>query len=246
MNRLAVVWSLLFLAAPVFAQEGSAITAPPLPSFGMTVSYVEGAVTVNPAGGGPAATVAERDPLHPGDTVQTAAGGRLEISLANGSVIRLGESSHLLLGTAPAGGHSFSAKLFLGNLWTRVRKLVSAETFHVETENGVAGVRGTEFRVEAGGQGDLVRVYQGAVEVKGAAGWEHLVEPGRELAFHRDRPPAGPRVFDPESERKNQFMKWVRERRDRPAAHPDRAPHREPPERREPAERHEPRRERGR
>ncbi len=238
MNRIAVGLSLLLLSAPLHAQEGGA----------MTVSYVEGVATMKPAGGGVAGPLAEGDPLHEGDTVQTPPGGRLEISVANGTMIRLGESSRLLLGTAPAAGHAFSAKLFLGNLWTKVRKLVSGETFHIETENGVAGVRGTEFRVEAGGKGDLVRVYEGAVEVKGAAGWEHRVEPGHELSFRRDRPPAGPRAFELASERGNKFMKWVRERPARPSAQPDRVEpgHRAPPERREPPEHHEKRREHGR
>ncbi len=217
MNRIAVVLSLLLLAAPLRAQEGGA----------MTVTQVEGIATVKPAGDGAAGPIAEGDPLHEGDTVQTPPGGRLEISVANGTVIRLGESSRLLLGTAPAAGHAFSAKLFLGNLWTRVHKLLAAETFHVETENGVAGVRGTEFRVEAGGQGgDLLRVYEGAVEVKGAAGWVHRIEPGHELTFHRDRAPPGPRPFDAASEHSNKFMKWVRERTHKTAgpAHEKREP----------------------
>lgn len=230
MNRIAVVLSLLLLSAPLRAQEGGA----------MTVTYVEGLVTVKPAGGGAAGPIAEGDPLHEGDTVQTPPGARLEISVANGSVIRLGESSRLLLGTAPAAGHAFSARLFLGNLWTRVHKLVASETFHIETENGVAGVRGTEFRVEVGPQADLVRVYEGAVEVKGAAGWAHRIEPGHELSFHRNRAPVGPRAFDPASERSSKFMKWVRER-------PVKAGHAAPPathEHRETPEHHDKRRDR--
>ncbi len=202
MNRIAVP-CLLLLALPLRAQDGLA----------MTVTFVEGIATVKLAAGGPAGPIVEGDPLHEGETVQTPPGGRLEIRVANGTVIRLGESSRLLLGTAAPAGHAFSAKLFLGNLWTRVHKLVSGETFHIETENGVAGVRGTEFRIEAGGQGgDLLRVYEGAVEVKGAAGWAHRIEPGHELSFRRDRAPAGPRPFDAATEHSNKFMKWVRER----------------------------------
>jgi ferric-dicitrate binding protein FerR (iron transport regulator) len=137
--------------------------------------------------------------------------------VANGTVIRLGESSRLLLGTAPASGHAFSARLFLGSLWTKVHKLLASETFHVETENGVAGVRGTEFLVlagvagEAGAAPDVVRVYEGAVQVEGKSGWSHRIEPGKELAFQRERAPTGPRPFDPASDKSSKLMSWVRE-----------------------------------
>jgi ferric-dicitrate binding protein FerR (iron transport regulator) len=179
----------------------------------MTVALVEGMVTVRPAAGGAPAPLAEGDPLREGDTVQTSPGARLEISLASGSVIRLGESTRLLLG-ASVPQKAFSARLFLGNLWTKVHKLLAQETFHIETENAVAGVRGTEFRIEvAEGKDDLLRVYEGAVQVEAHDGkWSHRVEPGSELRFHRDRPPAGPRAFNAAEEGGHAFMKWVRSR----------------------------------
>lgn len=192
--------------------SGASAPASPASSGGaMTASFVEGMVTALPAGGGAPMPIAEGDPLHEGETVQTATGARLEISVANGSVIRLGESSRLLLGTAPESGHHFSARLFLGSLWTKVHKLLASETFHVETENGVAGVRGTEFLVEAGAAQDVVRVYEGAVQVEGASGWSHRIEPGHELAFHRELAPLGPRPFDPAGDKSNKLMSWVRE-----------------------------------
>lgn len=192
MIRIALL-SLLSLAAPAFA--GGA----------MTVTYVEGVATVKPAGEGAPSPLSEGDPLHEGDTVQTTPGARLEIAVENGTVIRLGENTKLVLGTAPPSGNAFSAKLLLGNLWTRVHKLVAGESFTIETENGVAGVRGTEFRIEAAqGQPDVLRVYEGAVQVG-----EHRVEPGHELRFHRGGT-AGPRPFDAQSEKGHRFMEWVK------------------------------------
>jgi ferric-dicitrate binding protein FerR (iron transport regulator) len=197
----------LAIAAALFAPAVRAQEAT------MTASAVEGMVTVRLAAGGPPGPIAEGDPLHDGDTVQTAPGARLEISLSTGSVLRLGENSHLRLGAA-VPKKAFSARLFFGNLWTKVHKLIAQETFHIETENAVAGVRGTEFRIEvAPGKEDLLRVYEGAVQVDAHDGkWSHRVEPGSELRFHRDRPPAGPRPFDPSSEAGHAFMKWVRSR----------------------------------
>ncbi|HTO97360.1 MAG TPA: FecR family protein [Myxococcales bacterium] len=172
----------------------------------MKATLVEGRAT---AGGQP---LWEGDLLHAGETVETQAGGRVEIALEGGSLIRLGESSRLTL--SPAGmERSFSARLWVGNLWARVHLLLAGKPFEIETENGIAGVRGTEFRVEvAEGQPDLLRVYVGTVEVAARDGrWTHQVEGGRELAFRRDA--EGPRSFDPAGEKGHGFMDWVRSRK---------------------------------
>ena len=162
----------------------------------MQVTFAEGAVNV-----------AQGAELHAGDTVETGDGGRVEITLAAGSILRIGEHSRVKLQDAEPH-KSFSARLLIGNLWTKVHKLVSGESFQVETENGVAGVRGTEFRVEvtAPGQPDLVRVYEGVVQVD-----DQKVEAGRELRFRRgEKAVAG--AFDPAGEKGHRFMDWVRSR----------------------------------
>jgi hypothetical protein len=176
----------------------------------MTVSFVEGPVTPK---------LTQGAEVHAGDTIETGEGGRVEITLASGTLLRLGETSKLTL-AEEVPQKAFSARLLLGNIWARVHKLVSAETFHIETENAVAGVRGTEFRVEVSPQKeDLVRVYEGVVQVDGS-GWSHRVEAAHELRFRRDRP-EGPRAFDASSEKGERFMDWVRSR------HEQRDPERE-------------------
>ena len=184
----------------------------------MTATLVEGTVSVRPAVSETPAAVLEGAVLHAGDTVETSPGGRVEITFTNGSLIRIGESSRMKLGGEDPGNKRFSARLFVGNVWARVRKLLASdEIFQVETENGVAGVRGTEFRVEAApGAEDVVRVYEGVVEVRGGRGWIHRVDPGHELLFHRDRLPSGPRRFEAATERGHKFMSWVRSRPERP------------------------------
>ncbi|HUJ25449.1 MAG TPA: FecR family protein [Myxococcales bacterium] len=187
----------------------------------MQVTFVEGPVTANQQ---PLTMGTE---LHEGDTVATAEGGRVEIALPEGAVIRLGENSRLRL-QAYQPQKAFNAKLFIGNLWTKVHKLIAGETYLVETENGVAGVRGTEFRVEVEqGKPDLLRVYEGVVQMG-----DVRVEAGRELRFARWGK-ASSATFDPASEKGHKFMDWVRSR---PRAdgsepgtihHPDRNPERE-------------------
>jgi ferric-dicitrate binding protein FerR (iron transport regulator) len=170
----------------------------------MTATLVQGSVTV---AGAPIATGAV---LQPGDTVETQAGGRAEIALPGGSLVRIGESTRLTLSPVPARS-GFSARLFFGNLWARVHELASGETFRVETEHGVAGVRGTEFRVEAGQQQpDLVRVYEGTVQVEARDGhWSHALEAGMGLRFRREA--ETPQAFDGEGG--HPFMEWVRSRK---------------------------------
>src|SRR5262249_16912818 len=125
----------------------------------MTISFVEGPVTPKLEPG------AE---VHAGDTIETGEGGRVEIALTTGTLLRLGESSRVTL-KEEVPQKAFNARLLLGNVWAKVHKLVSGETFHIETENAVAGVRGTEFRVEVAPQKeDLVRVYEGVVQVDGS------------------------------------------------------------------------------
>jgi len=103
-----------------------------------------------------------------------------------------------------------------------VHKLLAGETFAVETENGVAGVRGTEFRIEvARDQPDLVRVYEGVVQVDARErGWSHSLQAGTELRFRREAEP--PRPFDAESEKGHRFMERVRSRRTREGEQPGR------------------------
>ena len=181
----------------------------------MTATLVEGNVTV---AGAPLSTGAM---LQPGDTVETQAGGRVEISLPGGSLLRIGENARVSLSPVPARSE-FSAHLFFGNLWARVHKLVGGETFRVETENGVAGVRGTEFRVEAGGEHpDLIRVYEGTVQVEARDGhWSHELEAGTGLRFRREAD--APHTFDARSETGHAFMDWVRSRRTRDGVEPGR------------------------
>jgi hypothetical protein len=178
----------------------------------MTVSLVEGPVT-------PKLDVGAE--VHAGDTIETGEGGRVEITMSTGTLLRLGESSRVTL-TEDVPEKAFSARLLLGNIWAKVHKLVSGETFHIETENGVAGVRGTEFRVEvAPEKEDLVRVYEGVVQVDGKD-WSQRVEAAHELRFRRDRAPEGPRSFDPSSEKGHRFMDWVRSRREQEQRSPER------------------------
>jgi FecR protein len=205
---------------PLFTLSGAllictAALAQGSPVRTMTASIVEGTVTVQRGSDG-ARPLVQGTPLQEGDLIQTGADSHLEISMNSGTTLRVGENAKLELRLAPAAGKAFTARLWLGALWAKVHKLLQDESFQVETENAVAGVRGTEFVVEAGGgsRDDGVRVYEGSVEVRDhAGGWMHRLEAGRELSVRRGLMPEGPKSFDPASDREHRLMRWVREQR---------------------------------
>ncbi len=88
-------------------------------------------------------------------------------------MVRLGPLSRARLETAAFGkspdDRKVSARLLVGNVWANVARAVGGEArFEVKTENAVAGVRGTTFRVDAAhDKSVVVRVYSGTVAVAG-------------------------------------------------------------------------------
>jgi hypothetical protein len=110
-----------------------------------------------------------------GDVVETARRTRLELTLTDASVLRLGPGSRVDLDAAAFGAspddRKVSAKLRVGNVWANVTKALGGEArFEVKTENAVAGVRGTTFRVDASkDRSVVVRVYSGTVAVAAGA-----------------------------------------------------------------------------
>ena len=138
-----------------------------------------------------------------------AAGGKSE-KLADGSVLRVGPSSKVELSVAAFGRtveeRKVSATLVVGKVWANVAKAVGGEQrFEVKTENAVAGVRGTTFRVDAAtDRSVVVKVYSGTVAV--ASGVvpraEHQGEP-------KDGKPERRQIAGPQQVSREQWEKIV-------------------------------------
>lgn len=134
------------------------------------VSYLRGLAWRTPEGG-QAARVRKGAAVRQGDTLKTAKGSRLELRLGDGSAVRLGAASEIVIDQADFAekDRKVSVRLVLGKVWSKVTHAVDdGSKFEVRTGNAVAGVRGTTFRVNAD-QDDstLVRVYSGTVAVAG-------------------------------------------------------------------------------
>lgn len=156
----AAAVALLALAAAVPAE------APP-PAGKVTFLAGEASRTVS----GKKQKLAVGAPVFEGDVLETSRRTRLEVRLADQSVVRLGPKSKAVVQAASFGkdveDRKVSAKLVVGQVWANVAKAVGGEArFEVQTENAVAGVRGTTFRVDAArDRSVVVKVYSGTVAV---------------------------------------------------------------------------------
>lgn len=177
-------------------------------------------------------------PVAQGDTIATEADTRLELKFSDGSALRVGPSAKLQLTEAHFGGgpakRKMTARLFFGNLWAKVTSVIQGDQkFQVETENAVAGVRGTTFRVDAHtDKSVLVRVYAGAVAVaknvpiyaSGKPGetrhevagpeevsreqWEKLVGKQMQIFIAADGTPGDPQEFAADVDKDDAWAKW--------------------------------------
>ena len=142
------------------------------PTGAPKASFVKGEVTAGPVGA--LVKVKRGQQLAAGDHLKTAEGARAELTFPDGSVVRIGPSSELKLDGAAFDGKSkqvkVEAELVGGSAWAKVATLVGNDAqFKVKTQNAVAGVRGTVFRVNVEkDEATVVKVYNGSVAVGGA------------------------------------------------------------------------------
>ena len=163
----------LYLAALVgvallaFLDRGAAATPAATPAG--KVTFLAGEASRK--AGGKTQKLAIGAPVFEGDVLETARRTRLEVKLADQSVVRLGPASRAVMQAARFGStvedRKVSAKLVVGQVWANVAKAIGGEArFEVQTENAVAGVRGTTFRVDAArDRSVVVKVYSGTVAV---------------------------------------------------------------------------------
>lgn len=173
-----------------------------------------------------------------GDTVETVGKSKMEIRLVDKSALRLGPKSKMVIKESSTDGKNerkVSVGLVLGKAWSKVTSTFGGDSkYEVTTENAVAGVRGTTFRVNAeADESTLVRVYAGTVAVKGirpiyqthekgterkqVAGpqaitkdeWEKTVTGMMSVRIGKDGRPSDPEKFAAADEASGEEGKWV-------------------------------------
>lgn len=121
---------------------------------------------------GNASRVLERfDEIPEGAIIKTMEQSTATLRLASGSMVRLGSSTTVSLTrleqSSPAAKRQERIKVTVGKMWASVMKLFGDNSrFEVEVGNAVAGVRGTEFFVEATPQGYQFTLSEGEVVIK--------------------------------------------------------------------------------
>ena len=205
------------------------------------ISALEGKASKS-RGTAPASPLSVGVAVGQGDIIITGDDARLELKFSDGSVLRLGSRAKMQLTEAHFGGgvarRRMTARLFFGNIWAKVTSAIQGDQkFAIETENAVAGVRGTTFRVDARtDKSVLVRVYAGAVAVaknvpiyakdKPGEGrqevpgpeevsrdqWEKVVGKQMQILIAADGTPGEPERFAEDADHNDAWAKWNQER----------------------------------
>lgn len=113
--------------------------------------------------------------LQEGDRIETGAGARVVLALADGSKVEMNERSSLMVRAAWSGQ---SIHLQSGDVIVQAAKQKRGK-LRVVTRDTTASVKGTIFAVSAGMAGSLVSVVEGAVEVEHGE-TDRLVRPGQQ------------------------------------------------------------------
>lgn len=177
------------------------------------------------------------------DEIKTGNASRAELVLDNRSVLRLDANSHLKIENLKReGAYQAKFEFAVGSLWARISKLFQQKPqIDVEFPTAIAGVQGTTYRsVVAPDSATTVRVYDGAVEVRGSQSpprptgppqrigppqqvpgpsqvsletWIKLVRAQQEIRIAKDGKPSDPAAFRDQGAE----LDWVRwnQQRDR-------------------------------
>ena len=108
-------------------------------------------------------------PIELGDTLRVVH-GHLKITLNDESVVVLPEGSSLVVDEAKFRDEEregVTLRLLAGSAWAAVTQVLGegSSHFEIQTDRAVAGVRGTVFQIDAGGE-PLVSVEEGRVAVR--------------------------------------------------------------------------------
>lgn len=151
------------------AEAGEPIGTLPVPN-GAKVASLSGEATIRCSGDDRAVRLVKGDEVAAGCQIATGSGGRLELLLPDKSIVRFAEKTTFVLVEARAektGFRDVRLLIHTGKIWSKVRKALSgSDRFELLSQNAVAGVRGTVYRMDVlQDQSAIIKVYEGKVVV---------------------------------------------------------------------------------
>ncbi len=145
----------------LFTLHFTLYTAASAASISATITLISGSVEVKTAD---TWKKAEKNmTLNEKDEIRTGAGGRVVLTLSDGSRMNLQENSSLVL--TALGQNNVQLALNAGTMNTKVKKMGAGGKFSVDTPASVCAVRGTSFKVKATENETSVECYRGSVGV---------------------------------------------------------------------------------
>jgi hypothetical protein len=134
--------------------------------------------------------------LSDGDKIGTKENSWAEISFSIGHKAKLGPDSFMVINRMDDNTH---LELFKGDLFSKVRRLSSFQSYEIKTPQSVASVKGTEFLVVLGPDTESTQiiVYEGSVLAKEIlTGAQVLVPAGQFTTILENQVPIQPQSMD--------------------------------------------------
>jgi hypothetical protein len=153
------------------------------PGRAARLQYIQGSVSVQPAGTGDWVEGALNRPLTNADNIWTDKSARTELNVGSG-IMRLNSESSLTL--TNVGDNSVQVQLHQGTLNLRVRKLYDGEIYEIDTPNMAFTVQKSgeyRFDVDPDGDASMVTVFKGQGDATGEGPAVHVKEQER-ARFH--------------------------------------------------------------
>ena len=172
------------------------------------LTEMSGSVLVKDAQDGSFKKAEINQPLYAGDEIRTKKGASCEIEFKTESIVRLDENTDFKIHEVKetSKGNKTSVQLFTGKILNVVSKTANS-SFEVKTPTSIAGVRGTEFAVEATEENTDIGVFSGRVGVTGMAESGTVTEEidlteDMETSVQKFKKPGAPRKL------KEKMRKW--------------------------------------
>lgn len=163
-----------------------------------TITVLDGSAALVDAQAKALRSLAKGDALKQGDRVKVGESSKIEVKLPDGSFVRFDSGSVFELKAMAVDSRNnrrdINVNVVFGKIWASVSKMVSGrDRFDVSMKTSTAGVRGTVYRVNVNSDDSaIVKVYDGTVDVKGAAGQAAAPPPTGAPSSLGPQPVAGP------------------------------------------------------